>query len=49
MELKKGYKNTEIGVIPEDWKVSKIEPLIDLLTGFPFVNAKQKRKHCTLN
>lgn len=24
MELKKGYKNTEIGVIPEDWKVDEI-------------------------
>jgi type I restriction enzyme, S subunit len=49
MELKLGYKRTEVGVIPEDWRVS---PLVDLGKfknginksseafghGFPFVN-----------
>ena len=43
MELKAGYKNTEIGVIPEEWEVSKIEPLIDLLTGFPFPSNKYSK------
>ncbi|MBC3789367.1 restriction endonuclease subunit S [Spirosoma utsteinense] len=31
MELKKGYKQTEVGVIPEDWVDCKFE---DVLTGF---------------
>jgi type I restriction enzyme S subunit len=29
MELREGYKNTEIGVIPEDWEVGKIQDIID--------------------
>ena len=36
MELKKGYKKTDIGVIPEDWKLSRMGEFVDLLTGFPF-------------
>jgi len=36
MELKPGYKQTEMGVIPEDWEVKPIGNDIDLLTGFPF-------------
>lgn len=36
MEVKKGYKQTEVGVIPEDWEVKPIDKEIDLLTGFPF-------------
>ncbi|MBD9537304.1 restriction endonuclease subunit S [Stenotrophomonas sp. STM01] len=36
MELKAGYKQTEVGVIPKDWECSHIGPLIDLLTGHPF-------------
>lgn len=31
-----GYKQTEVGVIPEDWVVTPIGDGIDLLTGFPF-------------
>ena len=27
MEVKKGYKQTEVGVIPDDWEVNKIETL----------------------
>ncbi len=30
------YKQTEVGVIPEDWDCVRIGELIDLLTGFPF-------------
>src|SRR5690554_5512316 len=41
MELTKTkYKQTEIGLIPEDWEVSKIESKIDLLTGYPFPSKK---------
>jgi type I restriction enzyme S subunit len=42
MELmtKQGYKQTEVGLIPEDWKFEKIEQHIDLLTGFPFPSSK---------
>ncbi|MBD1877148.1 restriction endonuclease subunit S [Nodosilinea sp. FACHB-131] len=29
MELKPGYKLTEVGVIPEDWRIEKIGKLID--------------------
>lgn len=30
------FKQTEVGLIPEDWECSAIGSLIDLLTGFPF-------------
>ena len=33
MELRAGYKNTEIGVIPEDWKVEKIDDVLKVSTG----------------
>lgn len=29
-----GYKHTEIGVIPEDWKIKSVRELIELLTDF---------------
>ena len=38
-----GYKQTEVGVIPEDWDISAIDPLIDLLTGFPFPSSNFAR------
>lgn len=31
-----GYKQTEIGVIPDDWKIATIGDTCELLTGFPF-------------
>ena len=34
--IPKGYEQTEVGVIPEDWEVKNIGEQIDLLTGFPF-------------
>lgn len=40
MELKTGYKQTEVGVIPSDWEVKEIGNEIDLLTGFPFPSSK---------
>lgn len=36
MELKPGYKQTEVGPIPEDWRASTLGEETDLLTGFPF-------------
>jgi len=36
MEVRPGYKQTEVGVIPEDWRPSTIGAEADLLTGFPF-------------
>ncbi len=34
MELVKGYKKTEVGLIPEDWITYKVKDLIDLLTDY---------------
>ena len=31
-----GYKQTEVGTIPENWRASTIGAEVDLLTGFPF-------------
>lgn len=33
MELKKGYKQTEIGVIPEDWETPSIQDIADPVRG----------------
>src|ERR1035437_208903 len=34
MEVRKGYKQTEVGVIPEDWEVKSIKNVsIDMLQG----------------
>ena len=33
MELKPGYKKTEVGVIPEDWNVRTLGSLTNLLTN----------------
>lgn len=40
MEVRVGYKKTEIGIIPLDWNFNEINEYIDLLTGFPFPSAK---------
>jgi type I restriction enzyme S subunit len=40
MAVKKGYKQTEVGVIPEDWEVMLAGNLVDLLTGFPFPSSQ---------
>lgn len=33
MELRKGYKNTDIGVIPEDWKVEIVDNISNVKSG----------------
>lgn len=35
--LKPGYKQTEVGIIPEDWEVKPLRGLITILHGFPFL------------
>lgn len=37
---KKGYKPSELGEIPEDWEVTDVGSLCDLLTGYPFPSNK---------
>ena len=32
--MKTGYKQTEIGIIPEDWEVRKLDECLTLLTDF---------------
>src|ERR1035438_7160527 len=33
MELKKGYKQTEVGIIPNDWNVVNIEEIAEVKGG----------------
>ena len=35
-QLKDGYKQTEVGIIPEDWEVKKLNELFSLKNGFAF-------------
>ena len=39
MEVKKGYKQTELGVIPEDWDVKTVEEIAPLQRGFDLPNS----------
>ncbi|MBW2557564.1 MAG: restriction endonuclease subunit S [Deltaproteobacteria bacterium] len=33
MEVRDGYKQTEVGVIPRDWEVKKLGEIAELATG----------------
>lgn len=44
MELKAGYKQTEVGVLPEDWKVNPLSVFADVKTG-PFGSALHERDY----
>ena len=33
MEVKKGYKRTELGIIPEDWEISSIGQEFEIQLG----------------
>ena len=33
MEIKSGYKQTEVGVIPEDWDVDIVKNIASITTG----------------
>ena len=34
MNIPQGYKQTELGIIPEDWEVKQIRDVLNLLTDF---------------
>ncbi|MBP6322965.1 MAG: restriction endonuclease subunit S [Fusobacteriaceae bacterium] len=36
VEVKKGYKITELGVIPEDWEVKELDEIANYTKGYPF-------------
>jgi type I restriction enzyme S subunit len=36
MELKQGYKQTEVGIIPEDWAIETLGEIIKLKNGYAF-------------
>jgi type I restriction enzyme S subunit len=36
MDLKRGYKQTEVGVIPEDWDVQQLKSRVAIAHGYPF-------------
>lgn len=44
MEVKPGYKQTEVGVIPEDWKVQPLASLINSLEAGVSVNSVDKER-----
>ncbi|MFD2520372.1 restriction endonuclease subunit S [Emticicia soli] len=43
MELSAGYKNTEVGIIPEDWEVKRISEISPLQRGFDLPNRDLQR------
>lgn len=40
MELKAGYKNTEVGIIPEDWEVKTYDEIFDFLATATYARAE---------
>jgi len=42
------FKETEIGLIPEDWEVKELGEIADVLTGFPFESNKYSFEEGTL-
>jgi type I restriction enzyme S subunit len=44
MEVKPGYKQTDVGVIPEEWDVARIADVADVKTG-PFGSALHERDY----
>ena len=46
--MKPGYKQTEVGVIPDDWEEITLGEVIDLLTGFPFPSSGYSDSGCRL-
>lgn len=47
MEVKPGYKQTEVGVIPEDWNVKPLGELGEALIGLTY-KPSDVREHGTL-
>ncbi len=44
MEVKPGYKQTEVGVIPEEWEVARIADVADVKTG-PYGSSLHERDY----
>jgi type I restriction enzyme, S subunit len=44
MEMKPGYKQTEVGVIPEDWEIRTVGQIADIKTG-PFGSALHEKDY----
>lgn len=40
MSFPTGFKVTEVGVIPQDWRVATLQTCCDILTGYPFQSSK---------
>ena len=36
VQIQGAFKESELGMIPDDWDVKSLENEVDLLTGFPF-------------
>ena len=36
MELREGYKNSEVGVIPEDWQIKELGEILKVIGGGAF-------------
>lgn len=41
-EQKKGYKHTEVGIIPEDWEVLSIKGIVKNIIDYRGVTPKKK-------
>jgi len=39
MEVKPGYKQTEVGVVPDDWSLKRLGEVVDLQVGYAFKSA----------
>lgn len=46
MEVKPGYKQTEVGVIPEDWEITAVGRVAEVKTG-PFGSALHEKDYVT--
>ena len=49
-KIPKGYKRTEIGIIPEDWEVKRLREVADCLDGYriPLNDAQRKKIRGTI-
>ncbi|MEQ1589050.1 MAG: restriction endonuclease subunit S [Gallionella sp.] len=43
MALRAGYKQTEVGVIPEDWCVATLGEIVNYAKGYPFKSSEYER------
>lgn len=43
MEVRKGYKQTEVGMIPEDWEVKQFGEVVNYIKGYPFKSKDYKQ------